>query len=127
MAMAIVMFGNQANFGSTDHISSAWLHSTPILTVWAIRWKEIIYSEEVLNTLHFNLLTAKDMLLTSMDERVQLLLITPLLFWCAWVVYYVIVFYIGCNSLINDERYQSGLDDFKGMAKKSAAVFGDPE
>ncbi len=43
-----------------------------------------------------------------------------------WVIYYVIVFFILCNSYIEDEKYSSGLDDFKGMIKGNKFV-GDPE
>jgi len=123
MAVAIILFNNQARFSSTDHISSAWLHSMPILTVWAIRWKEVIYSKSLLlKGLHFNLLNADEMLLSSNEERVRLLLLYPLFFWVAWVVLYVIFFYFACNSLIQDDRYKSGLDDFKAMAEKNSCI-----
>ena len=125
MAVALVIFSNQAAFGSTDHISSAWLHSMPIVTAWAIRWKELIYSESILKAVTFNLLSSNEMLLTSNEERIRLMVINPILFWLSWATYYVIIFYIGFNGYIEDDRYPSGLDDFKKMGLK--AICGDPE
>jgi len=129
MAIAIILFNNQARFSSTDHISSAWLHSTPIVTVWAIRWREQLYVDAVLKKLTFDFVPESAMAITSNEERIKLLLITPTIFWVGWAAFYVLVFYIGCNSYIQDDNYKSGLDDFIAMAKTSSCIkclVGDP-
>ena len=127
MSVAIFLFNNQAHFDSTDHISSVWMHSMPLITCWAIRWKEIIYPEAVLKLLTFNLLSEKEMLITTNEERIRLLLVQPILFWLSWCAYYVIIFYIGFSSCIDNPSYFSGLTDFVGMGKKTEKLFGNPK
>jgi hypothetical protein len=43
MALAVVVFNNQAQFNSTDHLTSSYIHTLPLVTCWAIRWKHRIY------------------------------------------------------------------------------------
>lgn len=125
MAIAIVVFSNQATFTSTDHISSAWLHSMPVVTAWAIRWKNLIYTEPVLKAVTFDLLTTNEFEIATLRDKIQLLCLNPLMYWCAWAVYYVIVFYWLFDGYIQDPRYSSGLDDFQQMSKGLAFIYGD--
>ncbi len=126
MATAILLLSNQAQFGSTDHISSAWLHTMPLITVWAIRWRELIYPPEMLKALTFDFLPVKDMSLSTRSENIQFLVLNPLMFWGVWVVSYIFLFFICFGSYIDDKRYMHGLKDFVyRISKYNLPCIGD--
>ena len=119
MAIAAIIFSNSAQFGSTDHISSVWLHLTPIITCWCVRWREKIYSAEVLKFLKFDFVPSHNILPT---DKIPLYFFGyPLAFWGCWCIYYVLFFYIMCNSFAH--KYENGITDFKGLMKKLSFIF----
>lgn len=124
MALAAIIFNNAAQFTSTDHISSAWLHGAPFITSYAIRWMHIIYSDVSITRLDFKLLSQKDMEITN-DQIPMLFIVYPLAFWAIWLVYYLFFFYLCCHSQIESNK-ASGLEDFKKF-KHLKPIFGSLE
>ena len=101
----------------------------PLLTVWAIRWRDLIYTPDQLKGLSWNFICPNDIMLLSFKERIKLLIANPIKFWLFWMFYYVVFFYIGCNGLIKDpeKRYSSGLKDFQALTKNLQHIIGNPE
>ena len=93
MALAGVIFNNQAAFVSTDLICSCWLHAMPLITVWSIRWREYIYPASVLNSFTFKFIPLKDLELDSFEDKIKYLVICPYSLWLIWLVFYCTVFY----------------------------------
>ena len=121
MAIATIILSNSAQFGSTDHISSVWLHITPIITCWCIRWREMIYSVEMLKYLKYDLVESNKVL--EKEKLWFYFFVFPILFWCCWCVYYVTVFY-GC-FYANVERHPNCIADFKKFIGKAKILFKD--
>ena len=120
MAIAAFVFNNSAQFSSTDHISSAWLHFAPMMTSWAIRWRHIIYKNP--NEITFNIISEEDMSLHN-EEIVKYFFFYPSILWFIWMIMYVLILYILLEPLIS--KYDTGLTCFLGLMKKFKFLFRD--
>ncbi len=123
MTTAVIVFNNQTPFNSTDHLTSSWIHTLPLITNWAIRWRHIIYGKETLEKLKFNLVTIGDIKF-EYNDLFYGLIYYPIIFWCLWALIYTIC--MGClfKNYVDDNRYFSGLVDFKSFPINKK-IFGD--
>ena len=119
MALAIYVFNGSAQFSSTDHISSAWLHFAPMMTSWAIRWKHIIYK----NPGDINFIISDENMSIQTNEIIQYFIYYPVIFWCAWMLYYSVVLYYMLDHLI--DKYDTGLTCFLSIMKGLKFIFKD--
>ena len=117
-------FNNQTQFNSTDHLTSAWIHTLPMITSWSIRWRHLIYSESLLRNLSFDFKFYGD-LKFNITPLLLKLLCYPVMFWCSWALFYLIVMGILLRKFNNNSKYSSGLTDFKHFMKNSNFL-GDP-
>jgi len=126
MTLAVIVFNNQTQFNSTDHLTSSWIHTLPLITNWAIRWREAIYSQENLKKLNFKFNDfAKIRFCFDFKDEVLAGLVTyPLIFWCFWAVTYLVCMSLFFRSYNANTKYCSGLTDFKDIMK-NIRIFGD--
>ena len=124
MTMAVIVFNNQTQFNSTDHLTSSWIHTLPLITNWAIRWRHIIYSEEVLKKLSFEFNDYSKIKFDLKHEIFIGLFKYPVLFWCFWAVTYLVAMGVFFRGLNENPKFCSGLTDFKDFAKNTK-IFGD--
>jgi hypothetical protein len=126
MAIAIILFNNQALFTSSDHMASAWLHSAPLITCWAIRWRSIIYEKH-----YDSFISESDMLLNGFDI-VRHMIIYPIIFWAFWALCYTIFLKVIFKDISLNPKYEDGLLDFIKLVEKNKNKFlkyiiGDPK
>lgn len=75
LCWAIPMWRNSLVFHSVDKMTSLWLHVSPALSIWGLRWN---YSRGFPD---FN---------ESVDTSVRTLLIYPMLVYMAWQILYLL-------------------------------------
>jgi len=119
--MATIAFNNQVHFHSTDHLSSSFIHATPLITVWAIRWRHIIYTHDASDR-HFKLINLEKLEVSWSDFCI--LQIFPLLFWGAWACSYFVVHSTLFNRYLNNPKYGGGVREFR-QATFLKSLFGD--
>lgn len=126
MTIAVIVFNNQTQFNSTDHLTSSWIHTLPLITNWAIRWRHLIYSEDVLKKLsfEFNDFTKIKFIFDLEDEVFSGLLKYPVIFWACWAVTYLVIMGVFFRQFNRNPKYCSGLTDFKDFTKNTK-IFGD--
>jgi len=119
MTLAVIIFNNQTQFNSTDHLTSSWIHTLPLITNWAIRWREFIYREESLKTLSFQFNDFKTIKFSFdfKDEVFSGLFTYPLIFWSFWALTYLVVMGLFLRRFNRETKYCSGLTDFKDFTK----------
>jgi hypothetical protein len=123
MAMAAVIFNNQARFNNTDHLTSAFIHTLPLITSWALRWRHKIYHITSLSNYGFNILEVGDIKFSECTEF-NMLIVLPIIFWACWALLYFIFTSTFLNKYAVDEKYASGINDFV-HAKLLSSVLGD--
>ena len=95
MGNSVIIFQNEAQFTNTDLITSAWLHTFPIITSWAIRWRHLLYPDYILNKLSFDFLDMQDLsLIIDPNDKLRILFINPIIFWAIWAMCYKILYSI---------------------------------
>lgn len=124
MTIAVIVFNNQTQFNSTDHLTSSWIHTLPLITNWAIRWRYYIYSEDVLKKLSFEFDDFSKIKFDFKDEIFIGLLKYPLVFWSSWAFIYLIFMGVLFRSYNRNPKFCSGLTDFKDFTKNTK-IFGD--
>jgi len=111
MTIAIVIFNNQTHFNSTDHLTSSWVHTLPLIVDWSIRWRHCIYPKETLEKLGFDFQDFSQINF-EMNEVFYGLIIYPFLFWISWAFAYLILMCVIFKGFQEDSRYGDGLTDF---------------
>lgn len=126
ITLAALILNNQAQFNNTDHLTSSYIHTSPLITMWAIRWRKSIYWQPILDTLGYEFYEVGADIKFGFDSEFYQLIILPLCFWTIWAILYYVLFLRLCSGLIDNPKYPNGVSDFKKMAKKMK-IFGDPE
>ena len=119
MTIALVVFNNTTQFNSTDHLTSSWLHTLPLVVNWAIRWRHFIYTEETLKNLKFDFLDFKKIDF-EFNELFWKLVYYPLLFWLLWALVYFVFMAFVLKKFTKNAKYFSGLNDFKEYLKNKS-------
>lgn len=129
LTWAAYIFANQARMDSSDHLISSYIHSFPMITVWAIRWKSYLYNSSFApkDKFQYNILDFSDLTYTN-DKHFYYLIIFPYIFWLIWATYY----YFSANKLwavyVKNPKYCSGLTDFKNTTMKFLPkLYGSPD
>ena len=112
MSLAVIFLNNQANFNSTDHLGSAWLHCMPMITCWAIRWRHRIYEPSMIERLSWNLIDLPYYSFTLFSSELILEIVYPVIWWMLWAEFYFTFFLTLCKDLIDNRKYQSAYRDF---------------
>ena len=118
LTWAAFIFQNQARMDSSDHLISSYIHSFPMITVWAVRWREHLYDNAVNQKIKYNLIDFSGLTCEN-DEYFSYLIIFPFIFWICWGTCY----FITCKALWSDyvinPKYFSGISDFKSSSVKN--------
>lgn len=129
MALAVIIFNNQAHFNSTDHLTSSYVHTFPILTVWAIRWRHKLYAVDTsikyFSLLQFNESGVISGSVNSEPINIYILHIYPLLFWLIWATIYFILNSTVFSYYMVNPKYGTGVQDFLEFSSKLKFIFGD--
>jgi len=123
MTSAVIAFNNQTPFNNTDHLTSSWIHTLPLITNWAIRWRHYIYSKDSLKNLNFNFINFQNVKFKYNDTFYGLIYY-PIIFWCFWAIFYLIFMGLFLRSFSSNPKYSSGITDFKKYTK-NMKIFGD--
>jgi hypothetical protein len=116
MALAVIILNNQALFTSSDHMASAWLHSAPLITCWAIRWRHIIYDKQI-----EGFISVENMNLNP-TEAIYHLGLYPIIFWTCWAVFYTFLMNVVFGKYYSDPKYENCVNDFVGLVEKNKLV-----
>jgi hypothetical protein len=126
MAFAVIAFNNQAQFANTDHVTSSYIHTLPLVTNWAIRWRHKIYSKDVVENSGFNFYEFGDLQFAN-DEILHKLITLPLIFWAFWAVSYYMFNSTIFRKYIENPKYFSGVGDFRESSRNLKFIYGDIE
>jgi hypothetical protein len=116
MTSAVFVFNNTTQFNSTDHLTSSWVHTLPLIISWAIRWRHYIYTQEILSKLNFDFIDFSKIEF-KFDNLFWRLVYYPVLFWLLWAVLYFISMGFVLKKFTRNLKYFSGLNDFKEFMK----------
>jgi len=116
MTSAVVVFNNTTQFNSTDHVTSSWVHTLPLVVNWAIRWRHFIYTEETLRYLKFEF-TDFSKIEFKIDQLFWKLIYYPVLYWLLWALMYFVLMGFVFKRFTRNTKYFSGVNDFKEFMK----------
>jgi hypothetical protein len=123
LTLATIIYNNQAHFNSTDHLTSSYIHVLPLLCVWAIRWKHIIYYGAAASGFGMNLIAIGEINFTN-DPYFLKLIYLPFIFWACWALSYLFLTSTILNRFIINDKYGSGVGDFIN-SRQFESLFGD--
>ena len=121
ISLAVVVCDNQADLNNTDFLTSCFIHVLPVTTVWAIRWKHIIYPDDIFEGK--TLLTVGDVPF-AFDENLKKLLLYPYLLWLLWAIAYFILNTKILRKYAYSDLYESAICDFY-KSDFMTCLFGD--
>lgn len=124
MSLAIIVFNNQANFNSSDHITSTYLHALPMIACWAIRWKHYIYYSNFNKGYGLEIMSVSPLLSFKFDAYFWEIVYLPYILWIGWVLIYILLVYTCMRNQFTNIKYGSGLKDFTKM-NFVKPIFGD--
>jgi hypothetical protein len=125
MSLAVIVFNNQAQFNSTDHLTSSYLHTIPLITSWAIRWRHRIYSHSDTERWGIQLNNFEGVSF-SLDDDFFKLVYLPILFWLGWAVcYYILTTTVLNKYIVRSDVYGSGVADFMREKTPIRHLLGD--
>lgn len=111
MSLSIILFNNQTHFNNSDHLTSSWIHTLPLIANWSIRWRHMIYFEDSLQNLKFNFINFEEIKF-EFNYLLYGLFIYPLIFWLFWAILYYILIQFLLKRFIDDNKYRDSLSDF---------------
>jgi len=111
MSLAVIAFNNQAQFNSTDHLTSSFIHTLPLITCWALRWKHKLHHMTTLSGFGLSIMDFSELTYQN-DTQFKYLVILPVLFWASWAAFYYATTTTVFNKYVMDEKYGSGIGDF---------------
>lgn len=121
VSFAAIACDNQIDFYDTDLISSAFIHCAPMVSVWAIRWKHILYSPSVFEGKSFLSLGEIKFEFNSVLLR---LTVFPFVFWFLWAMVYFVLNTVILRRFTYSDLYQSAVGDFYKV-RTFEFLFGD--
>jgi hypothetical protein len=126
LSFSTIIYNNQALFNSIDHLTSAFIHTLPLVATWAIRWKHIIYSNASngLKSMGLDILDLTQTSFSTMTDFSKFIYL-PLLFWFVWaLIYFTLTKTVLSKYVRQSDKYGSGIGDFV-REKKYKAILGD--
>jgi hypothetical protein len=125
MTFAVITLNNQAQFSSTDHLTSSYIHIMPLITCWAIRWRNEIYSNLNLAKWGFKFYELSNPKL-ALDDNLTSLITLPIIFWACWAVFYFINSNILFGKYFDNPKFENAINDFiKASPKFYKLLCGD--
>jgi len=121
MAFAVIIFNNQAHFNSTDHLTSSYIHTFPLISVWAIRWRHLIYPVDN-SSKYFNFCNFNSEFQFSDNYALS---IYPILYWLFWAGFYLLINSTLLHRYYNNPKFGSGVRDFLEAKESLKFIFGD--
>ena len=121
ISLAVIVCDNHADITNTDFLTSCSIHSLPVTTMWAVRWKHRLYD----NYMEYkgNIIDTENITF-QIDEIFFKVLLYPFFYWIIWaVVYFVLNTYV-LRKYAYSDLYQSAVGDFY-KSKDFECLFGD--
>lgn len=111
ISLAVVVCDNQADLTNTDFLTSCSIHVLPITTMWAVRWKHLLYSnsEDFWNGIRI-IDTSK--IYFNFDEIFFKLVLYPFYYWIFWAVAYFFLNTYFLRRFAYSNKYESAIGDF---------------
>ena len=121
ISLAVIACDNHADITDTDFLTSCSIHTLPIATMWAVRWKHYIYDDyleykgKIIDTENIKF---------QLDETFYKVLLYPFLYWIIWAIIYFILNTKTLRKYAYSDIYQSTISDFY-KSKDFEFIFGD--
>ena len=121
ISLAVIVCDNHADLTNTDYLSSCSIHTLPLVTMWAIRWKHLLYD----NYLEYkgNIIDTENIIFQFDDIFIKVL-IYPFIYWIFWAIVYFILNTKILRKYAYSDLYQSAIGDFY-KSKDFECLFGD--
>ena len=121
ISLAIIVCDNHADITNTDYLTSCSIHTLPIATMWAVRWKHYLYD----NFMEYkgNIIDTENIKF-QFDDIFLKVLFYPFLYWIIWAVIYFILNTKILRKFAYSDLYQGAIGDFY-KSKDFECVFGD--
>ena len=121
ISLAVIVCDNHADLTNTDYLSSCSIHTLPLVTMWAIRWKHRLYD----NYLEYkgNIIDTENIIFQFDDIFIKVL-IYPFIYWIFWAIVYFILNTKILRKYAYSDLYQSAIGDFY-KSKDFECLFGD--
>ena len=121
ISLAVIVCDNHADITNTDYLSSCSIHTLPLVTMWAIRWKHRLYD----NYLEYkgNIIDTENIIFQFDDIFIKVLLY-PFIYWIFWAIAYFILNTKILRKYAYSDLYQSAIGDFY-KSKDFECLFGD--
>ena len=121
ISLAVIVCDNHADITNTDFLTSCSIHSLPVTTMWAVRWKHRLYD---------NYMDYKGKIIDTeniefhIDETFFKVLTYPFIYWIIWAVVYFILNTKILRKYAYSDLYQGAVGDFY-KSKNFECLFGD--
>ena len=121
ISLAVIVCDNHADITNTDFLTSCCIHSLPVTTMWAVRWKHKLYD---------NYMDYKGKIIDTeniefhIDETFFKVLTYPFIYWIIWAVVYFILNTKILRKYAYSDLYQGAVGDFY-KSKDFECLFGD--
>jgi len=121
ISLAVIVCDNHADITNTDFLTSCSIHTLPVTTMWAVRWKHYLYD---------NYLEYKGNIVDTEDIKFQFdgiflrVLFYPFFYWIIWAIVYFILNTKILRKFAYSDLYQSAIGDFY-KSKDFECLFGD--
>ena len=121
ISLAVVACDNHADITDTDFVTSCGIHTLPVVTMWAVRWKHYLYD----NYLEYkgNIIDTENIKF-EFDEIFFKVLLFPFFYWIIWAMIYFILNTKLLRKFAYSDLYQSTVGDFY-KSKDFEFLFGD--
>lgn len=121
ISLAVVVCDNQADLSNTDFLTSCFIHTLPVTTMWAIRWKHMLYPKQVLE--ERNCIDMGNVPF-AFDETFFKLLVYPYVLWFIWATYFFFLNQVVLRKYAFSDYYDSSIGDFY-KSDDLECLFGD--
>ena len=121
ISLAVIVCDNHADITNTDFLTSCCIHSLPVTTMWAVRWKHKLYD---------NYMDYKGKIIDTeniefhIDETFFKVLTYPFIYWIIWAFVYFILNTKILRKYAYSDLYQGAVGDFY-KSKDFECLFGD--
>ena len=121
ISLAVIVCDNHADITNTDFLTSCSIHTLPVTTMWAVRWKHYLYD----NYLEYkgNIIDTEDIKF-QFDKIFLKVLFYPFFYWIIWAIIYFILNTKILRKYAYSDLYQGAIGDFY-KSKDFECLFGD--
>ena len=121
VSLAVIVCDNHADITNTDYLTSCCIHSLPVTTMWAVRWKHKLYDNY--QDYKGKIVDTEDIKF-QIDETFFKVLCYPFMYWIIWAVVYFILNTYVLRKYAYSDLYQGAVGDFY-KSKDFECLFGD--